>query len=266
MTIRFLCPTGHHLSVPDEMTGKLVRCARCKETIRVPKPAVSVVEKSSRDDPSESTERPATEKPVRTGRRFLRRGHKASPPEERPPKKRPPKKRNSDRPSRKDGPKRMPPDVYAPDRGHVATVRGLAMILGLVIAFSVCPVFYLAHWNLAAAPGWARIVVLLAVVQAAYIAWMLNVPDWSSVWVAMLVFAAVSTLYGTATAIALATPIDQPMLLGMTEVRHSAGAWCGSVLLVMSLATYLCGRTSAQWRRSFELETAGRGAVSSKAR
>ncbi len=152
----------------------------------------------------------------------------------------------------------MPANVYRPDHGHLATVKWLALILGLAVAFSLAPVVYLAHLNPATAPGWARAVVLLAAVQAGYIAWMLNVPDWASVWVVMLVFAAVSALYAVATSVAVATPLDQPIWLGMGEVRRSAGAWCTSVLLAMSLATYLCGRTAARWRRTFELKTAGR--------
>jgi hypothetical protein len=151
----------------------------------------------------------------------------------------------------------MPADVYCPDQGNLATVKWLALILGLAVAFSLAPVVYLAHLNPATAPGWARVVVLLAAVQAGYIAWMLNVPDWASVWVVMLVFAAVSAIYAVATSVAVATPLDQPIWLGMGEVRRSAGAWCASVLLAMSLATYLCGRTAARWRRTFELKTAG---------
>jgi hypothetical protein len=150
----------------------------------------------------------------------------------------------------------MSPTVYRPDEGRVQTVKWLAFFLGLVVLFSVAPA--LAHLNLQAAPGWARAVLLLAAVQAVYIAWMLATPDWASVWVVMLVFAFVSAAYGMATAIAIATPLDKPMLLGMGDLRESASRWCGSVLLVHALATYLCGRTSAKWRRAFELEMAGR--------
>jgi hypothetical protein len=141
----------------------------------------------------------------------------------------------------------------------LATVKWLALILGLVVAFSVSPVFYLSHFSPATAPDWARVVLVVAVVQAGYIAWMLNAPDWASVWVVMLVFAAASAIYALATAVAVATPLDSPIWLDMGEVRTSAGAWCGSVLLAMSLATYLCGRTATKWRRTFELETAGKG-------
>lgn len=153
----------------------------------------------------------------------------------------------------------MPADVYQPDADKITTVKWLGFFLGLAVLFSVLPVVAKMYLNLQTAPGWARVVLLMAGLQIVYIAWMLNAPDWASVWVVMLVFASVSAVYGTATAAALATPVDRPMLLGMEEVRFSAATWCGAVLAVMALATYLCGRLSAKWRRSWEFEVAGRG-------
>jgi len=150
----------------------------------------------------------------------------------------------------------MPADVYVPDTGHVAAVRWLAMFLGLAVAFSLCPIFYpKMQLNLETAPWWARIALLVGVVQIAFIVWMVNRPDWASVWVVMLVFAGVATFYAMASAYALATPIDFP-IWGMDDVRHSAKKWCPSVLLVTSLVTYLSGRVSMRWHRALELEHA----------
>jgi len=155
-------------------------------------------------------------------------------------------------------PKTMPPDVYQADEGKILTVKYLAIVLVLAALFSVVPVAWKLQLNLETAPGWARVVVLIAALQLLYVAWMLAAPDWAAVWVVMLVFAGVSTIYGTATAYVVASPADKPMLLELGDVRHAAASWCGAVLAVTALATYLCGRTSARWRRSFELETAGR--------
>jgi len=152
----------------------------------------------------------------------------------------------------------MPADVYVPDRGKIATVKSLALILALTVVFSVAPVVSRAQLNLEQAAWWARLVLLLAAIQAVYIVWMLNRPDWASVWIVMLAFAVVATLYGMASAITVMWPPDELMPLGLEPIRQPAKAWCGAVLLTMSLATYLCGRTSAKWRRQFELETAGR--------
>lgn len=114
------------------------------------------------------------------------------------------------------------------------------------------------HPDIETAPGWARLVLFVAFLQTIYVAWMALTPDWSSVWVLMLAFAAVAAGYATVTAIAIATPLDAPLPLGMSEVRGSAARWCGSVLLIHGLATYLCGRTSTKWRRALELENASR--------
>lgn len=152
----------------------------------------------------------------------------------------------------------MPPDVYRPDPGKIASIKWLALLLALVVGFSVLPAAWRTYLNLETAPGWARAVLLLGAVQLVYVLWMLSAPDWASVWVVMLVFAAVSTLYGMATALGLFFPQGKPMFWGMEEVRDLAGHWCGAVLLFMSLATYLSGRTAVRWRRALELELAGK--------
>ena len=146
--------------------------------------------------------------------------------------------------------------AYRPDRGKVHTARWMAALLGLLVIFSTTPA--LAHLDLQLAPGWARAVLLVAGLQTAYVIWMALTPDWSTVRVVMMVFAAVSALYGMATAVAVATPLDSPLPLGMQQVRHSASYWCGAILLLMSLATYLCGRVSFQWQRSWKWQTAVR--------
>lgn len=138
--------------------------------------------------------------------------------------------------------------VYRADRGRVQTVRWLAAFLGMVATFGALPA--LGHANLATAPPWARLAILVAALQAVYVAWMVFAPDWSTVWVAMLVSAAVATLYAAATAIALATPLDAPLPLGMGDVRARLDRWCGAVLMLNALATYACGRTSVKWRRT----------------
>ena len=145
----------------------------------------------------------------------------------------------------------MPVDTYQPDRGHVETTRWLGFFLLLAVLSSLAPA--LPHLNLEIAPGWARALVLLAVLQAAYVFWMLAAPDWSTVRVLMFVFAVVAALYGMAAAIAIATPLDEPIPLGMGEIRASAARWCGVMLLSTTLATYFCGRISTKWRRSIDL-------------
>ena len=155
----------------------------------------------------------------------------------------------------------LPRNTYQPDRGRINSTKWLATVLLAAILFSLSPVLYQMRLNLAIAPGWARTVVLLASLQAIYVGWMLTAPDWSTVWVVMLVFAGISALYAVATALVIATPPDRTVPLGLGEVRYSARAWCAAVLAIMSLCTYLAGRFSTRWQRSFEYETAGRTRV-----
>ncbi len=177
-------------------------------------------------------------------------------PDREPPKPSPHRQPKSQRPKPRPKRRTMTDDVYVPDIGHVVAVRWLAFFLSLAVTFSLCPVVYKMQLNPETAQWWARIVLLVAIVQVGFIVWMVNRPDWASVWVVMLVFAAVATLYAMAAAYVLATPIDYPILGGMEHVRNSSKTWCPAVLLVMSLVTYLSGRTSMRWRRAFELQHA----------
>jgi hypothetical protein len=258
--IRFPCPSGHQLSVDDSLAGYKVRCAECRRIVLVPgaaqmqktplPPPVPAPPVAGQAVPSQS--HPFQGSPLRTDHQSnplstAGGGHRG----------RFPiwqavgdllRKRSQV----------MPPDVYEPGPGKVRAAYGLATILALAVAFSLVPVAWLGHVNPEHAPGWARAAVLLAVLQLMYLVWMINAPDWSSVWVVMLVFALVATAYAVALATALATPLHYPLMLGMGEVRDSAAKWCVAVLAVMSLATYLCGRASTRWNRSFRQEMARR--------
>ena len=155
----------------------------------------------------------------------------------------------------------VPGNTYMPDHGRITSAKWLATVLISAVLFSLLPVVYQMQWNLETAPGWVRVALLLAALQAVYVGWMLSAPDWSTAWVVMLVFAGVSAIYAVATALAIATPPDKAMPLGLGDVRYAARAWCAAVLAVMALSTYLAGRFSTRWHRSFEYETAGRSIV-----
>ena len=150
----------------------------------------------------------------------------------------------------------MPPDAYEPDAAKIHTTRWLAFLLVVVVAVTTIPAW--DHLNLQTAPNWARIVLLLAAMEAFYLVWMAATPDWASVWVAMVVFAFAAALYGMATAITLGTPPSRPLPLDIGPLRHAVPRWCGSVLMLHLLAISLCGHVSASWRRSYELQMAAR--------
>jgi hypothetical protein len=107
----------------------------------------------------------------------------------------------------------------------------------------------LKNWDLGIAPGWARGVLLWSVLQLAYAAWLASVPDWGSLWVAMFVFAATATLYGTVGTVALTMPQELDLPLDLTAVRSTAPYWCAAMALLMLGAAYWCGRVAQRARR-----------------
>jgi hypothetical protein len=236
MPICVHCPSGHSTNAPESLAGSTVRCGVCGQVVAVP-----------------ATEQPApSEAPPLVGdvmARTLQQGIAG-------------KRGQSPFTGTREGsplfPGVLPPNVYEADPDKVRMARVLAMILLTAALFGILPVLRLHHLNLETAPGWARAVLLMAAVQAVYVLWMASAPDWVSLWVVMLVFALASGVYALAAAVAMATPPDHPMMWGMTEVRYRAAPWCGVVLAIMSLASYLCARASTRWRRSFEREMAQR--------
>jgi len=150
----------------------------------------------------------------------------------------------------------MPPDAYEPEAGRVRAVRWLALLLVVGVVSSTVPAW--DHPNLQTAPNWARIVLLLAALEAFYVVWMVAGPDWASVWVVMIVFVFAAALYGMATAIAIGTPPTRPLPLAIGDLRPRAARWCGAVLLFHVVAVFLCGHASATWRRAYDWEMARR--------
>lgn len=128
-------------------------------------------------------------------------------------------------------------------------LKQLVAMLGGLTFFSLLPLIVSGHINPTTAPIYAQWAIVVAVVQAAYLAWSLLVPDWASAWVLMIVFAVAAACYGAATALAVATPPDRAVALEMTDVRHFARGWCACVMLTNSLGAYLAGRLATLWRR-----------------
>jgi hypothetical protein len=131
-------------------------------------------------------------------------------------------------------------------KGKVIVLAIQWMLLAMFQLVPAAPVL-----DLRAAPDWARIAVLLAALQIAYACWMWLVPDWSTVWVAMLVLATVAALYGTALGIAWVTPQGSPLALGMPQPRVYAQLWCAAVIVVTLGLTYACGRVSYRWHKTY---------------
>jgi cation transport ATPase len=254
MAIHFVCPSGHPLKANRSLIGQSVRCGECRQTVIVP-PA-----NTGADGKPLEGDSPSLRKQWRERRRRKREEaaeqtslHAAAAAATTQPALPPKPMRRIERARRA-----ISDDVYRPDPRYPVAVRWLGLILAGIAALSLLPLLVTANVNLVTAPAWARVALLLAAAQFFYIAWMVAAPDWSTVWVLMIVFAIAAACYGAATAAALATPLHQPVVLGMSEIRETARGWCACMVLTMSLGTYLCGRLATRWRRAFENEMAVR--------
>jgi hypothetical protein len=145
----------------------------------------------------------------------------------------------------------LPADATTPGPAERRTALELGAVSAAAALVSLLPVFARGHANLFTAPPWALTAVFLAVLQMVYAAWMINVPDWASARVQMVVCAVLATIYGMLMTLTMITAVNRPLILGLGEVRLAAPAWCGLMLILMGAATWFCGRTSTRWRMRF---------------
>jgi hypothetical protein len=267
MAIRFRCPSGHALSVDSRFAGKKIRCGLCGKVTVVPTSTKAARKEPSGPSADASLDMPAIAIPAagaQAARPTLPPGlagiARPRPARPRAGEKRPALRHRSkgERLARMievlrrrwwPGLRRLPVEFDQPDPQQVRTVVRLAVLLALAVILSLAPLVWHKHLDPAAAPAWARVVLLAALMQSVYIAWMVNAPDRTSVWIVALVFTSVATAYALTMAVAMATPVDHPLMLGLGEVRHTAMPWCGAMVAVMAAAAYRCGSTSKRWYR-----------------
>lgn len=141
----------------------------------------------------------------------------------------------------------QPNQAYRAPISRVHAVRLLAVLLGGMAMFSAVPA--LPEYEIAAAPGWARLVLGVAGLKLAYALWMAMTPDVSAVRIAGWAYGAVAVLYAAGGGALLFTPRWQETVLGWADARGRAGAWCVAVALVDALGCYLALRFAHRWRR-----------------
>jgi hypothetical protein len=140
---------------------------------------------------------------------------------------------------------------YRADPARTRVVYLLALGIVALVFFQLVPIW--SRSNPATAPNWARWVMMLAVVQFAFAVWMASLPDWSTVRITMFALAGVATVYCAALGIATLTPVTQPLMFDMDDIREKVRLWCMAVTLLVCLMIYLCGRVAFRWRKAYEL-------------
>lgn len=157
-----------------------------------------------------------------------------------------------------------PPQRITPDRHWLPATYWLAS--GLIVAslFGIAPAVwdvmeYVQFYDEAAAPHvarWALLLFLLGAVQAAYAVYLLQLPDWTSVWVVTLHSLALAGLYALLLGLVLISR-DDGWLVGPRGLQLAdklaggqAALWCLAMTCVSIILAFFAGRTSAQWRRA----------------
>jgi hypothetical protein len=259
MYLRLLCPSGHVLDVDARLAGRKIRCGACGKIMLVPLPArpptMKPVARSASKPLSRSAPRPIAPAPPPSKK-------SAEAPAVIPPKEIVAPSVRSTIGRRRFGlvirswlrnlqPRKeqhVPADVTVPSSGQRRAALRLAGILASTASLGLLPVLFVGHANLLSAPRWALAVVSLTMLQLTYAAALANAPDWAAARVQMVVCAAAATIYGMLMTLAMITPRDRTLILGLDEVRHAAPAWCGLMLVVMGAATWFCGHIGGRWR------------------
>ncbi len=276
MPIQFFCPAGHTLKVGSRKSGQAVECPVCGQSVVVPQAAPTMGEQTLGGNEATFIKLPANATAM-AAKPPLRA---ALPPVKKPPRV-PPKSRAKEIPPVQQAADAIPaiaPSTVKPppmnvgplqvavaargprtvrgykaDEGKRLTVYYLAAGLAVLSLFTMLPTLIGGHLGLGEAHTWARLLLFLSLLQLAYAAWMVSIPDWSTLWTTMLFTATVATLYG----MALAVVMGKPELLEIE--MHAAGKaamWCGMVILLLLTMTYLCGRAAHRWHRHFSLALA----------
>jgi len=136
---------------------------------------------------------------------------------------------------------------YRPDPHQAETVYWLAAVLLFVIVFTSAPA--LGYLQLDEAPLWAQGMLLVAGLQLAYAAWLVIVPDWSTVRVGVWLFAASAMLYAAASGL-FAMAGGGKLPLEYIGGRGSAAGWNCISAIVLGLLSYACGQVCGNWRRA----------------
>lgn len=137
---------------------------------------------------------------------------------------------------------------YRADASSRSTAYALAAIIVVVAILGVVPAARAAQ--VAPDPAWKHVVWALTALEMLYALWLASLPDWSTAWLGMIFTAGIAALYGAGLALVVSTPFTQPLVLGLTAVRNTAGGWCAANVLLWGILCYALGRFATGWKRS----------------
>ncbi len=226
MPLHVTCPCGQLLVVPESRAGSTVRCPRCEASISVPFPAASesVAESplpASQNTPSEnaSDELLPVIQPV-SRQRWQ--------------------------------------DALQQQRA-VNAVYWLAIALVLVALASAAPVLLVVVYPTSAQQTfqlepWAYAIIFSAMLQCAYLVYLVQIPDWSTLRVISVLTLLHATLYAMLAGVQiLALPGNRVLQwVGLADSRFSTGqqaGWCLIMVLLYGTLCYLAGHVAGRWKK-----------------
>jgi hypothetical protein len=149
--------------------------------------------------------------------------------------------------------------IFEPDPRRAAAARQLGAALIALAFLGLLPAVWDVGEHLRAEGSvgvarWAYAAFWLALVQAAYGFYALQLPDWSSLWVLTLVTLVVATMYAVLLGVTLVAGPGSSVVVLLDLADQLAGGraagWCFIMLCITSLISYFCGRVSVRWRES----------------
>jgi FtsH-binding integral membrane protein len=117
--------------------------------------------------------------------------------------------------------------------------RLAAVLAGLVL---VCVAPAATNVNLAAAPNWARVLLLGGGLLLVYLAWLAISPCREALWSIACVFAIAAACGVLTMAVVLFFPRDQPLPLDLGDGRVFVAAWSALVAALLSCGSIIAGR------------------------
>lgn len=242
MPLKFHCVCGQALIVSRRLIGTGVRCPGCDVKVKVPAPRRSPgvpgavpAEKRSPDSSAAAagkrrkTPSPPADSPDTVAEEFTEAARRSS---------------------FVRGCEPHPRDVSA--------TQWLAAGLAAVALCGIVPAAFdiMAHLRTAGSPGvavWAYLSLWIALLEVGYAIYLMQLPDWSSVWVGTLVSLAIAVVYAMLLGLTFLSRQDGWLVRTLDLSDQLAGGraagWCFIMLCLTSLISYLSGRMSVRWHQ-----------------
>ena len=151
---------------------------------------------------------------------------------------------------------------YEAEAARRSTVYQLAAALILASLFSMAPAVLDAveHFRTAESLGvsrWAFLLLLAGTIQITYAVYMVQLPDWSTVWVVSLVTLGLAMIYAMLLGVFMLADQESEFVqilgLGDKLPGHRAAGWCLIMLSLSCLLAYATGRVSVRWHHAYRI-------------